>query len=228
MIKAVIFDMDGLLIRSSPFWKESELQILGELGVPINSEMLSQTPSGLREDEIVKYWYDRYPWQGVSIDEVTDKIEHRVAELASVSGVAMPGVYEVIALCKSAGLPLAIASSSSLHLIHAVMEKLNITRDISIVCSAYDDPEGKPHPGVYLRTLEELRVRTGSAMQAYECLVFEDSFNGVSAAKAAGMKCIAVPNPKLLHDKQFNIADVVVPSLDEVSLGLVKKVGQGR
>src|SRR5581483_12131117 len=111
MIKAVIFDMDGLIIDSAPFWVEAEIKVLSELGVPLTSEMTKQTPSGLREDEVVEYWRKQYPWQDVATDEVAVRIELEIAELVHKQGKAMPGVDIIIKLCLSKGLPLAIASS---------------------------------------------------------------------------------------------------------------------
>ena len=216
--------MDGLLIESSPFWIKAELQVLNELGVPLTAEMTKETPSGLREDEIVKYWYERYPWHDVSIEDATSKIERQVADYVRVSGEAMAGVSDVIKLCKSEYLPLAIASSSSLLTINAVMDKLNITNDISVVCSAYDETHGKPNPAVYLTALRELNLRFNNDLHADECLVFEDSLNGVKAAKAAGMKCIAIPKKSLQNDEQFNIADITLHSLKDFNLDTLKKL----
>jgi len=219
MIKAVIFDMDGLIIDSAPFWVEAEIKVLSELGVPLTSEMTKQTPSGLREDEVVEYWRKQYPWQDVATDEVAVRIEREIAELVHKQGKAMPGVDNIIKLCLSKGLPLAIASSSSLLVIDTVMNKLGITQDITIVCSAYSVPFGKPDPAVYLKTLEELNRTTGNNIHAEECLVFEDSANGVASAKAAGMKCVAVPASGNRMDLSIQTADKVVDSLEDFNEG---------
>jgi sugar-phosphatase len=224
MIKVAIFDMDGVLIDSEPFWVEAEIKVLGELGVPLTPEMTAQIPPGLREDEVVRYWHEQYPWRGVSIGKAADRIERQVAELIRKNGKAMPGVDKAIKLCLSKNLPLAIASSSSLLLIRAVMGKLGIAKDISVVCSAYSEPLGKPHPGVYLRALRELNRVSNNHTREKECLVFEDSLNGIAAAKAAKMQCIAIPRAEFLSDKRFGIADAVIHSLDEVSQELFTKL----
>ena len=224
MIKAVIFDMDGLLIETSPFWIKAELQVLNDLGVPLTTDMTRQTPSGLREDEIVKYWFDRYPWQDVSIDEATARIERFVADCVTESGAAMSGVKEAVRLCQAENFPLAIASSSSMATINAVMAKLDIANDISVACSAYDESRGKPDPAVYLTALRQLNLKLNNNFQAAECLVFEDSLNGVKAAKAAGMKCIAVPKESLQNDPQFAIADAKLRSLDDFTVGSISSL----
>lgn len=221
MIKAVIFDMDGLLIDSEPFWVEAEIKVLSQLGVPLTPKMTAQT-TGLREDEVVAYWYKQYPWHDMAINEVADKVERRVVELIRKHGKAMPGVYSTIEICLSKGLSLAIASSSSLLLIDTVMNQLEITKDISVVCSAYSVPLGKPDPAVYLKALHELNRICDGDIKAEECLVLEDSLNGVSAAMAANMKCIAVPSAELQDDKGFNIADSILHSLRDFTTQILE------
>jgi mannitol-1-/sugar-/sorbitol-6-/2-deoxyglucose-6-phosphatase len=127
----------------------------------------------------------------------------------------MPGVDSIIKLCLSNGLPLAIASGSSLVVIDTVMSKLGIAQDITVVCSAYSVPLGKPNPAVYLKTLEELNRTTGSNIYAAECLVFEDSANGVTSAKTAGMECVAVPSSNNRTLPSIQAADMVINSLED-------------
>jgi HAD superfamily hydrolase (TIGR01509 family) len=222
MIKAVIFDMDGLLINSEPFWVEAEINVLGELGVPLTAEMTEQTPSGLREDEVVEYWCKQYPWKGTPTAKVAMSIEQRVADLVHKKGVAMPGVHSAINLCLSKDFSLAIASGSSLLVIDTVMNKLGITKDIAVVCSAYGVPFGKPDPAVYLKALEELNRTTRSSIHAEDCLVFEDSANGVTSAKTAGMKCIAVPSSDNKMNPSIQAADKILGSLEDFDERVLK------
>jgi HAD superfamily hydrolase (TIGR01509 family) len=222
MIKAVIFDMDGLLIDSMPFWVEAEIKVLGDLGVPLTSEMTKETPSGLREDEVVKYWRKQYPWQDISTDKVAMRIEQHVADLVHKKGKAMLGVKSTIKLCLSKGLPLAIASGSSPVVIDTVMGKLDITQDITVVCSAYGVALGKPEPAVYLKALDELNRKTGNSIHAEECLVFEDSANGVTSAKSAGMKCIALPGSNTWTNPTIQAADKVLGSLEDFNEGVLE------
>jgi mannitol-1-/sugar-/sorbitol-6-/2-deoxyglucose-6-phosphatase len=117
----------------------------------------------------------------------------------------MPGVPEAIALFGRSGLRLAIASSSPERLIDAVCARLGL--DIEVRCSALDEPRGKPAPDVYLAAARRL------GLSPARCLAVEDSPAGVVAAKAAGMSCLAVPDPLLAADPRYRRADRVLPSL---------------
>jgi len=215
MIQAVIFDMDGLLIDSEPLWKEAETEVFAQIGVPVTIEMTDQT-KGLRTDEVVRYWYDRYPWQRPSQSKIAALIDHKGLEIIKQRGVAMEGVEHAIRVCESANLPMAIASSSSMAVINAVIEKLGIRAKITAVHSAHNEELGKPHPDVYISTAKTLGV------DPEYCLAFEDSENGIKSAKAARMKCIAIPEPGKIDDRKFSIADIVIASLNDFNSEMLK------
>lgn len=219
MIEAVIFDMDGLLIDSEPLWQEAEIAVFNKVGVPLTLEMTHQT-TGLRVDEVVKYWHKRHPWKTPSQKEVAQRIDDAVLALVKERGVAKPGVQEAITVCKEAGLPMAVASSSARELIKTVLQKLGIAEYIDIIHSAHDEEYGKPHPAVYIRTATTLKVHVE------HCLAFEDSVNGVLSAKAAKMKCIAIPEPGIKNDKRYGIADRVLNSLEDFDAKLLRELGQ--
>ena len=200
--------MDGLLIDSEPLWQEAEITVFTKLGVPLTPKMTHQT-TGLRVDEVVDYWYKRYAWDSLSHKEVCSLIDNTGMELVRDRGVAKPGVDELISLLESSGLPIGIASSSSQLFITIVLDKLGIADKIKFIHSAHDEKYGKPHPDVYLSTAQELGVHPSN------CLAFEGSANGVLAAKAAKMKCIAVPEAHLRTDKRFGIADLILDSLND-------------
>jgi beta-phosphoglucomutase-like phosphatase (HAD superfamily) len=143
-----------------------------------------------------------------------------VLELITKHGVAKPGVPEIIAICQRLALPMAIASSSTGPIIAAVLTKLGLANAFVSIHSAVTEAFGKPHPAVYLSTAEELSVSPRS------CLVFEDSVTGVLAAKSAGMYCVAVPAGQQRQDKRFDIADLIVGSLQDVTEKMLREMDQ--
>ena len=202
-MKAAIFDFDGLLVDSEPLWRRTEVETLGAIGVGI-TEAECEATTGLRIDEVVAHWHRLRPWAepppAVIVDRIVDAMVHGLRESPAVK----PGVPHAVELCRRAGLRLAVASSSPSRLLDAGLEGLGLRSLFEHVISAEHERFGKPHPAVFLRTADTLGV------EPTECVVFEDSFNGCLAAKAARMRCIAVPER---DDPRFVIADVVLPSL---------------
>lgn len=215
MTKAVIFDMDGLLIDSEPLWEKAEIEVFGEIGVELTPELTQQT-LGLRVDEVASYWFARKPWHGASQEDVAQRIVTKVIEHINAEGEPMPGVAEVMQLVRSGGYKCAIASSSAQIIIDAAVHKLGIHADLEITHSAQHEPFGKPHPGVYISAAQRLGVDPG------ECVALEDSINGVIAAKAAKMRCIAVPTVTQASDPRFAIADAKVASLADVTAAMLE------
>ncbi len=205
-IRAAIFDMDGLLIDTEPVWRRTEIEIFGRLGLHLTEEQCLQT-MGVRVAQVVELWYSRHPWSGPSCAEVTQEIIDSVISQVRNDGEAKEGVYDALDTLRRAGLPIGIASSSSDDLIQAVIERLGIGPYVEVICSADAEMEGKPHPAVYLTAARGLGVA------GQDCLAFEDSPNGVRSAKAAGMYCIAVPDPYLADDPGMKAADLTLGSL---------------
>ena len=217
MIEAVIFDMDGLLINSEPLWGIVETTVLTSVGVPI-AAMQPGVTTGLRVDEIVEYWHRRYPWRSPARKEVEARIAGGVMELIRKQGTPMPGAREAVAMLAAAGVPLAVASSSSSEMIDVVMERLVLRSCFQVLQSAEHEPYGKPHPGVYIETARRLGV------DPTRCLALEDSPNGVIAAKAAKMTCIAIPHPDNRNDGRLGAADEMLSSLHEFGLDLLERL----
>lgn len=205
-IKAVIFDMDGVLIDSEPFWREAEIAVFKQVGVELTESMCYET-MGLRVDEIVDYWYGKNKWKNFVAGKLEGNIIDEVIKRILSNGKAKDGAKQAIEFFKGKGLKIALASSSPYRIIRAVVERLEIADEFDCVYSAEEEEYGKPHPGVYINTALKLCVN------ASECLAIEDSFNGVLAAKAAKMKCVAIPEGHSDTDPRFVIADMILDSL---------------
>lgn len=220
-LRAIIFDMDGLLIDSEPLWVRAEIEVFASVGFAIREEDCART-KGLRVDDVVGYWYARGAWQGTPASDVVTRLVTRVAELVGSEGQPLPGAAHALAVARANGRGTALASSSPHVIIDAALGRLGLRHAFDIVQSAEHEPLGKPHPGVFLRTCARLGVN------ATQCLVVEDSLTGVIAAKAARMACIAVPFDYPRHDPRFVVADATLASLTQLSPELLTAIEQAR
>jgi sugar-phosphatase len=208
-IHAVIFDMDGLLVDSEPWWRVAETNIFGKLSVSPGEEDFERM-MGNRIQEVITSWHAKHPWPDFSLEKTMNEIVDEVGRLVTENASLMPGVIEALEFFKAKNIPIALASSSPLRLINRLITNYNIAHYFVIVRSAEFEQRGKPSPDVFLTTAKALNVAPEN------CLVFEDSHNGVLAAKAAGMLCVAVPSPDHIAHERFGIADWKWSSLTEL------------
>lgn len=208
-IKAVIFDMDGVLIDSEPLWRKAMIEGFASIGVLITEEDCKKT-TGNRLKEVVEYWFEKLD----ILDFLPTEIEHRIinmlVKLINNEGKAISGVIEVINFCKNKNIKIGLATSSSNQLMEAVLEKLNLKNTFKSSISAENMEYGKPHPEVFLSCASQLQI------SPLECIVIEDSINGVIAAKAAFMKVIALPEQENINNHKFSIADYKLNNMQEV------------
>jgi HAD superfamily hydrolase (TIGR01509 family) len=209
-MKALIFDMDGVIVDSEPLWRIAEREVFAGVGLELTEADCEKT-MGMRTDEVAAYWYARSPWRGFTPSEVEELIEGRMLTLIAGHAMAMPGLEHAITNARSAGLELALASSSSPVLIDAVLDKLGLGDTFAVVCSAVEEELGKPHPAVFLTTARLLGVKPD------ECVVIEDSVAGVRAARAAGTRVIAIPPRHLSENDAYIEADLKLASLNEIT-----------
>jgi beta-phosphoglucomutase-like phosphatase (HAD superfamily) len=217
-LRAVIFDMDGVLIDTEPVWRRIEMETFASLGAPLTEAECRET-TGLRINESVELWYTRRPRPDVPPDAVAARILAEVIDEVNEHGVAADGALAAIAVARRAGLSCAVASSSPVPLIAAVVERLGITAAVDVICSAEQDEHGKPAPDVYLRAASLLGVPPAG------CLAIEDSIYGVMSARAAGMACIVIPDEVTAADPRLDVASLRLQSLvdlDEERLASIR------
>jgi beta-phosphoglucomutase-like phosphatase (HAD superfamily) len=208
VVGTLLFDMDGLLVDSEPFWKIAEKEVFGALGLNLNDELLRQV-MGFRLSEVVQHWYHYQAWPNPNFTQTENDILDCMESYMRNEVIALPGVIDSLNYVKKHNYACALASSSSMRLINAVVDKLNIRDYFDLLYSAEFEPYGKPHPGIFITAAKKL----GSDPK--HCLVIEDSVNGVIAAKAARMLCVAVPEAEKQNDPKFSIADYQLKTLEE-------------
>ena len=201
--KAVIFDMDGVLIDSEPLWKVAMEEVFISIGCPLTRKDFQKTV-GLRLDEVIEYWFEHTGWENASPKEVEDRIVYRMIDLLKEYGVPLIGVVATLQYLKAKGIKIGLATSSYEVLIDTVLDTLSIREYFDFTHSAEREAFGKPHPAVYLTVAEKFKIHPKN------CLVIEDSLNGIISGKAARMKVVCIPEkshslePKLmLADYQF-------------------------
>jgi sugar-phosphatase len=215
-LRGVIFDMDGLLIDSEPLWVRAEMEVFRAAGVVLSEADCART-KGLRVDDVVAYWHSQRGFSGASVTEVEAHLVARVGVLIRAEGQALPGIVTALEAARAEGRRLALASSSPMPIILAALERLDLGSTFDVVESAQSDSHGKPHPSIFLRTAQRLGI------SPLECVVLEDSMNGVIAAKAARMGCVAVPSDHPAPDPRFVLADAIVASLHDVTTTMLER-----
>ena len=209
-LRAVIFDMDGVLIDTEPVWRRVEIEVFESVGLQLSEADCRET-MGLRIDEVVRLWHSRRPWgDDSSVATVTERILAGVIDQVRHDGVAMDGALDAVAAVRAAGLRCAVASSSPQALIDAVVGRLGIGPEVDAICSAEHEVHGKPAPDVYLRAAALL------AVGAADCLAIEDSVNGMISARRAGMVCAVIPDALTAGDPRLGEATLRLRSLRDL------------
>lgn len=207
MLSTVIFDMDGLLIDSEPLWKESGQEVFKKFGIVLTDAQYVST-TGLRTKEFVRHWMGANGITDMALyaeaeTAILDTICQKVAE----KGKLMSGVQYILNFFKDSGFKIGLASSSSMRLINQVLDTYQLGAYFDEKTSAENLLHGKPHPQVYLNCALALDSEPTT------CICFEDSFNGMIAAKAARMKCVIVPEYATYKAEKWAAADLKISSL---------------
>lgn len=214
MINTVLFDMDGLLLDTEPLWGESMLHIAHKHKIPITRQQFKET-TGLRIFEVTDHWAIHYPWQGSSAKEVADEILDDIITSSKLSATILKGVEKALILLRKHHFKIGLASSSPGHMIDALVDHFGLKKYFDVITSADAVEMGKPHPAVFLYCASLLGSKPN------ECLVLEDSVNGMIAGKAARMKVIVVPDDLHFDDPRFSLADGKLRSMEDFDLGVI-------
>jgi HAD superfamily hydrolase (TIGR01509 family) len=215
-MEAVIFDMDGVLIDSEPLHRETDLAMLKRLGIDVSADYLDKY-IGVTNPVM---WKEILQEFGINkdVDEVLNALLSLKLKLLKKGDYApIDGVPELLKELYRKKIPVYIASSSSSIFIKEVLKKIGIEKYIWNWVSGENVPKSKPEPDVFLRAAELLGVEPA------ECVVIEDSKNGVIAAKRAGMKCVGFKNPAS-GNQDLAKANLVVEKISELTVSELMKL----
>jgi HAD superfamily hydrolase (TIGR01509 family) len=201
----VIFDLDGVLIDSEHVWDEVREQLAHERGGRWHPGA-QRDMMGMSSPEWSRYMHDRIGL-AESPEQINRVVVDRMLERYAQGPPWLPGALEAVRRM-AAAFPLGLASSSNRELIDRVLQAGGIGALFRATVSSEEVARGKPAPDVYL----EAARRLGAGPAA--CVAVEDSHNGIRSAKAAGMACVAIPNPRFPPGAAVEEADLVLGSLD--------------
>lgn len=216
--RAVIWDMDGVIVDSLPYHSRAWIHTLECRGVCMTEEEY-KTFFGLRNDSLIR----KKLGEDISedaINEIAREKEEYYHTLIEGNLKPLPGAVELIKALPDHGFHSAIASSAPKETIERLLRKLGVWQYISVDVAGKEVTEGKPSPQIYLLAAEKL----GAAPR--DCVVIEDAIAGIEGAKAAGMKCLAVATTHP-PEKLFG-ADMVVETLEAVSVSDIEKLLEGK
>ncbi|MFP9100629.1 HAD family hydrolase [Flavobacterium sp. RHBU_24] len=214
MIKAVIFDMDGVVVDTEPLSHRANKKFYESLGIDVTDDVYA-TFIGNSDKNIIQKIKNIY---GVKAgeDELVDQcLDYYCREFdADETLQLMPGLKDLVIDLYDNGVTLVLASSSSKVKIERVFNRFGLNQYFKSKISGQDFEFSKPHPAIFLEAV----VQTG--FTADECIVIEDSTNGVKAAKAAGIFCIGYKSDE--HSLQdTSQADMVIKDFSELSYGKI-------
>lgn len=203
--QVLIFDMDGLLFDTETLYVEATSRLVEPHGHTITPEIYG---GWVGRDVSPQEYVETFPGP-YTAEEFRQQLRTLFYALCDERLALLPGVLEFLD-GPAAGYPKAIASSSRLSTITSHLDQLGLRARFDVLVSGRDVPRGKPAPDVFLAAAERLGVAPAA------CVVFEDSLHGITGAKAAGMRAVAVPTEWTAH-LDFSAADLVVGGLGEVS-----------
>jgi len=218
MAKAVIFDMDGVISDTQILHVAADVAVMRRYGIKLTEKDIGEKFAGIIDKEMFGNLFKMY---GISTDiqeAIKEKWKIMMAR-ADDSIKPLVGVLELIDNLKKEKFRLAVASSSPLIFIDTVLSKLNIKDKFEVIASGEEVQRGKPNPEIFLLTARRLKIPPN------ECLVIEDSLNGMIAAKRAGMRCIGfVRKNKITASRNSYPADLLINDLRKLTVERIKKL----
>ncbi|WP_427339484.1 HAD family hydrolase [Caloranaerobacter sp. DY30410] len=210
-VKAVIFDLDGTIVDSMWIWEQIDIDFLAKRGIKLPND-LQKAIEGMSFTETAIYFKNRFNLKE-SIEEIKEEWNAMAYDFYKNRVPLKKGVKEFIEYLKQKGIKLGIGTSNSRELAIEVLKTHNILHYFDTIRTSCEVEKGKPHPDVFLKVAEDLKV------DPKDCLVFEDTYAGVLAAKRAGMKVFAVADEFSFPYKNeiCSLADKYIEDFKEIA-----------
>jgi len=218
MIKAIIFDLDELLVNNKPNHLKANIETFREY---IGDKIDSYPPAdkkyvGRKIDQNIKSRMEDYGIDMNLFDEIYQKRQGLFLKLVEEDCPEMSGVESITNIVDSLKLKKALATSGMRKYVEVCIEKLSLIDYFDIIVTGDDVDKGKPNPEIFLKAAEEL------GLNPEECLVLEDAENGIAAARKAGAKCIGVHLEGAFQD--LSNANMEVTSLNEITEEMIQSL----
>jgi beta-phosphoglucomutase family hydrolase len=214
MLKAVIFDLDGVIIDSEPFHLVVNEKIFANLGIAL-SENDYQSFIGTTHKDMWTTIKRKFNLPQPVPELVNMQVSGNINYIKNEKIEAIQGVADLLFEIKKANIKIGIASSSPTEVIELVINKLGINDYFSAIVGGEKIEKGKPAPDIFLEAAKLLNIKPEN------CVVIEDSENGVKAAKAAGMKCVGFRNPNT-GNQDLKKTDLVVDKYNALKISILR------
>jgi len=224
MLSAVIFDFNGIIVDDEPIHFKLFQKVFREEGITLTEKVYYERYLGFddRGAFTAGFRENKQPLDDAKLQQLIDRKADYYQDMIRNHVSIFPGVRSLVSALAEK-LPLAVASGALRTEIETILETSGLLHHFKVIVSAQDVKRGKPEPEIFLKALAELNAgESAHSIEAANCVVIEDSKEGVRGARHAGMKCLAVTNSypaELLRE-----ANLVVKSLEEVTLPVLQKL----
>ena len=218
MLKAVIFDFDGVITDSEILHFRAFNQVLAQYGIELTKNEYYTTYLGFNDSDCYKLLIG----QGLlktdqgQIDNLIEQKKYIFKQLAQTEGKMIEGVRDFLTMLEQNNIPMAVCSGSLLTEVEMVLEDARLRHLFEVIVSGEQVKKGKPDPEGFLLSLQRLNENRENPIMAKQCIAIEDSHWGLEAAKAAGMHTIAVTNS--YDAEQLSMAEKIATRLNELSI----------